>query len=82
MKYRYISADIASLHIDNKLSSKRLTFYFSKLTKHLPPRTIGYPWTLVYGTGKHGTSLKTLYRTMTGLDTPVLMVIKDSDGQV
>ncbi|XP_049629826.1 oxidation resistance protein 1 isoform X2 [Suncus etruscus] len=53
-----------------------------KLTKHLPPRTIGYPWTLAYGTGKHGTSLKTLYRTMTGLDTPVLMVIKDSDGQV
>ncbi|XP_043859143.1 oxidation resistance protein 1 isoform X6 [Dromiciops gliroides] len=53
-----------------------------KLTKHLPPRTIGYPWTLVYGTGKHGTSLKTLYRTMLGLDTPVLMVIKDSDGQV
>ncbi|KAM9198340.1 oxidation resistance protein 1 isoform 3-T3 [Dugong dugon] len=53
-----------------------------KLTKHLPPRTIGYPWTLVYGTGKHGTSLKTLYRTMTGLDTPVLMVIKDSDGQI
>ncbi|XP_054564759.1 oxidation resistance protein 1 isoform X4 [Eptesicus fuscus] len=53
-----------------------------KLTKHLPPRTIGYPWTLVYGTGKHGTSLKTLYRTMIGLDTPVLMVIKDSDGQV
>nr|KAF6326567.1 oxidation resistance 1 [Pipistrellus kuhlii] len=53
-----------------------------KLTKHLPPRTIGYPWTLVYGTGKHGTSLKTLYRTMLGLDTPVLIVIKDSDGQV
>ncbi|XP_023401709.2 oxidation resistance protein 1 isoform X5 [Loxodonta africana] len=53
-----------------------------KLTRHLPPRTIGYPWTLVYGTGKHGTSLKTLYRTMTGLDTPVLMVVKDSDGQV
>ncbi|XP_029447729.1 oxidation resistance protein 1 isoform X2 [Rhinatrema bivittatum] len=52
------------------------------LTKHLPPRTIGYPWTLVYSTGKHGMSLKTLYRTMLGLDTPVLMVIKDSDGQV
>nr|XP_032637692.1 oxidation resistance protein 1 isoform X2 [Chelonoidis abingdonii] len=53
-----------------------------KLTKHLPPRTIGYPWTLVYSTAKHGMSLKTLYRTMLGLDTPVLMVIKDSDGQV
>uniref|UniRef100_A0ABM5GCJ1 Oxidation resistance protein 1 n=1 Tax=Pogona vitticeps TaxID=103695 RepID=A0ABM5GCJ1_9SAUR len=53
-----------------------------KLTKHLPPRTIGYPWRLVYSTAKHGMSLKTLYRTMIGLDTPVLMVIKDSDGQI
>uniref|UniRef100_A0A8B9PN12 Oxidation resistance protein 1 n=1 Tax=Apteryx owenii TaxID=8824 RepID=A0A8B9PN12_APTOW len=53
-----------------------------KLTKSLPPRTIGYPWTLVYSTAKHGMSLKTLYRTMLGLDTPVLLVIKDSDGQI
>ncbi|XP_075681946.1 oxidation resistance protein 1 isoform X3 [Rhinoderma darwinii] len=53
-----------------------------KLTKHLPPRTIGYPWTLVYSTEKHGMSLKTLYRTMLGLDTPVLLVIKDSDTQI
>uniref|UniRef100_A0A8C3BMN5 Oxidation resistance protein 1 n=1 Tax=Cairina moschata TaxID=8855 RepID=A0A8C3BMN5_CAIMO len=52
-----------------------------KLTKSLPPRTIGYPWTLAYSTAKHGMSLKTLYRTMLGLDTPVLLVIKDSDGQ-
>ncbi|XP_032079097.1 oxidation resistance protein 1 isoform X3 [Thamnophis elegans] len=53
-----------------------------KLTKQLPPRTIGYPWTLVFSTAKHGMSLKTLYRTMAGLDTPVLLVIKDSDGQI
>ncbi|XP_013035421.2 oxidation resistance protein 1 isoform X9 [Anser cygnoides] len=53
-----------------------------KLTKSLPPRTIGYPWTLAYSTAKHGMSLKTLYRTMMGLDTPVLLVIKDSDGQI
>ncbi|XP_062394907.1 oxidation resistance protein 1a isoform X2 [Sardina pilchardus] len=53
-----------------------------KLAKHLPPRTIGYPWTLAYSTSKHGMSIKTLYRVMLGLDTPVLLVIKDSDGSV
>lgn len=55
--------------------------FFSQLAKHLPPRTIGYPWTLAFGTAKHGMSIKTLYRAMQGQDSPVLMVIKDSDGQ-
>eukprot|EP00079_Xenopus_tropicalis_P026009 XP_012819677.1 PREDICTED: oxidation resistance protein 1 isoform X2 [Xenopus tropicalis] len=63
-------------------SSLLQTDQIEKLTKHLPPRTIGYPWTLVYSTAKHGMSLKTLYRTMLGLDTPVLLVIKDSDAQI
>ncbi|KAM6910117.1 oxidation resistance protein 1a isoform 2-T2 [Xenentodon cancila] len=53
-----------------------------KLARNLPPRTIGYPWRLAFGTSKHGMSIKTLYRAMQGQDTPVLMVIKDSDGQV
>ncbi|XP_076869187.1 oxidation resistance protein 1a isoform X2 [Brachyhypopomus gauderio] len=53
-----------------------------KLARHLPPRTIGYPWTLAFSTVKHGMSIKTLYRTMQGLDSPVLLVIKDSDGQL
>ncbi|KAK9513310.1 hypothetical protein VZT92_026852 [Zoarces viviparus] len=53
-----------------------------KLARNLPPRTIGYPWTLAFGTSKHGMSIKSLYRAMQGQDTPVLMVIKDSDGQV
>ncbi|XP_049586461.1 oxidation resistance protein 1a isoform X4 [Syngnathus scovelli] len=53
-----------------------------KLAKNLPPRTIGYPWTLAFGTSKHGMSIKSLYRAMQDQDTPVLMVIKDSDGQV
>uniref|UniRef100_H2TCI6 Oxidation resistance protein 1 n=1 Tax=Takifugu rubripes TaxID=31033 RepID=H2TCI6_TAKRU len=53
-----------------------------KLAKNLPPRTIGYPWTLAFSTSKHGMSIKTLYRAMQSQDTPVLMVIKDSDGQV
>ncbi|XP_047006255.1 oxidation resistance protein 1a isoform X7 [Ictalurus punctatus] len=53
-----------------------------KLAKHLPPRTIGYPWTLAFSTSKHGMSIKTLYRIMQGQDSPVLLVVKDSDGQV
>ncbi|XP_043117745.1 oxidation resistance protein 1a isoform X3 [Puntigrus tetrazona] len=53
-----------------------------KLAKHLPPRTIGYPWNLAFSTSKHGMSIKTLYRAMQDQDSPMLMVIKDSDGQV
>uniref|UniRef100_A0A673IKJ4 Oxidation resistance protein 1 n=1 Tax=Sinocyclocheilus rhinocerous TaxID=307959 RepID=A0A673IKJ4_9TELE len=53
-----------------------------KLAKHLPPRTIGYPWSLAFSTSKHGMSIKSLYRAMQGQDSPVLMVIKDSDGQL
>ncbi|KAI7799171.1 putative oxidation resistance protein 1, partial [Triplophysa rosa] len=53
-----------------------------KLAKHLPPRTIGYPWSLAFSTSNHGMSIKSLYRTMQGQDSPVLMVIKDSDGQL
>ncbi|XP_078396203.1 oxidation resistance protein 1a isoform X2 [Cetorhinus maximus] len=58
------------------------TDQIEKLAKNLPPRTVGYPWTLIYSTAKHGMSLKTLYRSMTGVDTPMLLVIKDSDGQL
>ncbi|KAF4100725.1 hypothetical protein G5714_018921 [Onychostoma macrolepis] len=53
-----------------------------KLAKNLPPRTIGYPWSLAYSTSKHGMSIKSLYRAMQAQDSPVLMVIKDSDGQL
>ncbi|XP_051992343.1 oxidation resistance protein 1-like isoform X4 [Xyrauchen texanus] len=53
-----------------------------KLAKHLPPRTIGYPWSMVFSTSKNGMSIKSLYRMMQGQDSPVLMVIRDSDGQL
>uniref|UniRef100_A0A8C4X1Z0 Oxidation resistance 1b n=1 Tax=Eptatretus burgeri TaxID=7764 RepID=A0A8C4X1Z0_EPTBU len=53
-----------------------------QLTVELPPRTVGYPWTLLYSTSEHGMSLKTLYRTMSNTDAPVLLVIKDTDKQV
>ncbi|XP_041107182.1 nuclear receptor coactivator 7-like isoform X8 [Polyodon spathula] len=56
--------------------------HIQKLAQCLPARTQGYPWRLVYSTAVHGTSLKTLYRNMTDLDSPVLLVIKDMDNQV
>ncbi|RXN15431.1 oxidation resistance 1-like isoform X1 [Labeo rohita] len=59
-----------------------ITFKDWELAKHLPPRTIGYPWSLAFSTSKHGMSIKSLYRAMQGQDSPVLMVIKDSDGQL
>ncbi|XP_063041621.1 oxidation resistance protein 1b isoform X2 [Engraulis encrasicolus] len=58
------------------------TDQIEKLSKNLPPRTIGYPWSLAFSTSKHGMSIKTLYRIMQGLDSPVLLVVKDNDGQV
>ncbi|XP_064203946.1 oxidation resistance protein 1-like isoform X2 [Anguilla rostrata] len=53
-----------------------------KLAKNLPPRTVGYPWTLAFSTYKHGMSLKTLYRAMQDQDSPMLLVVRDGDGQL
>ncbi|CAH1774593.1 unnamed protein product [Owenia fusiformis] len=54
----------------------------SKLCKHLPPRTEGYPWVQIYSTDHHGFSLNTLYRHMQGYDTPVLIVVKDTGNNI
>ena len=48
----------------------------------MPVRTKGYKWQLAYSTVVHGTSLKTLYRNMAGLDNPVMLVIKDMQNKV
>uniref|UniRef100_A0A3Q3EQZ6 Nuclear receptor coactivator 7 n=1 Tax=Labrus bergylta TaxID=56723 RepID=A0A3Q3EQZ6_9LABR len=56
--------------------------FFQQLAAQMPARTQGYPWQLVYSTAIHGSSLKTLYRNMAGLDSPVLLVIKDMQQKV
>ncbi|XP_051908636.1 nuclear receptor coactivator 7 isoform X2 [Hippocampus zosterae] len=56
--------------------------HVEKLACRLPARVHGYPWRLAYSTGKHGTSLKTLYRNLLDVDSPVLMVIKDVDNRI
>lgn len=56
--------------------------HIEKLACRLPARVQGYPWRLSYSTEKHGTSLKTLYRNLADVDSPVLLVIKDMDSQI
>lgn len=67
------------------LSVRALLVNFSfcqQLAAQMPAKTWGYPWQLVYSTSIHGSSLKTLYRNMAGLDCPVLLVIKDMHKKV
>jgi hypothetical protein len=52
------------------------------LMSHLPARAEGSVWTLVYSSSLHGFSLRTLYRQTSGIDSPVLLVIKDATGQI
>nr|XP_023856023.1 nuclear receptor coactivator 7 isoform X2 [Salvelinus alpinus] len=56
--------------------------HIEKLACRLPARVQGYPWRLAYSTAEHGTSLKTLYRSLLDVDSPVLLVIKDMDNQL
>ncbi|KAF7658312.1 hypothetical protein LDENG_00014740 [Lucifuga dentata] len=56
--------------------------HIEKLACRLPARVQGYLWRLAYSTVTHGTSLKTLYRNLAGVDSPVLLVIKDMNNQV
>ncbi|KAM7395425.1 hypothetical protein PAMA_006941 [Pampus argenteus] len=56
--------------------------HIEKLACRLPARVQGYSWRLAYSSVKHGTSLKTLYRNLSDVDSPVLLVVKDMDNQI
>lgn len=53
-----------------------------KLARSLPARVKEYAWHLMYRMQVHGASLKTLYRNVSTLDSPVLLIVKDMDNQV
>ena len=49
---------------------------------HLPARAEGSSWQLLYSSGVHGYSLRTLYRQMIGIDSPIVLVIMDTQHNV
>ncbi|XP_067615978.1 nuclear receptor coactivator 7 isoform X2 [Eurosta solidaginis] len=53
-----------------------------KLCGHLPARAQGYSWSLVFSTSQHGFSLNSLYRKMQKLESPILIVIQDTNKNV
>ena len=52
------------------------------LYRHLPPRVQGHTWSLLFSTVTHGFTLQSLYRACAGHDSPVLLVIQDTDHAV
>ncbi|XP_019065461.1 TLD domain-containing protein 2 isoform X2 [Fukomys damarensis] len=53
-----------------------------QLSLHLPPRVTSHPWSLAFGTSRDGFSLRRLYRQMEGCSGPVLLVLRDQEGQM
>ncbi|TEA15312.1 hypothetical protein DBR06_SOUSAS5010010, partial [Sousa chinensis] len=53
-----------------------------QISLHLPPRVAGHSWSLAFRTSRDGFSLRSLYRQMEGHSGPVLLVLRDQDGQM
>lgn len=53
-----------------------------KLCAHLPARAEGYSWSLVFSTSQNGFSLNSLYRKLQRIESPILIVIQDTDNNV
>nr|XP_045013271.1 TLD domain-containing protein 2 isoform X2 [Jaculus jaculus]XP_045013272.1 TLD domain-containing protein 2 isoform X2 [Jaculus jaculus]XP_045013273.1 TLD domain-containing protein 2 isoform X2 [Jaculus jaculus] len=64
------------------LGTSEIRQHCPQLCDHLPPRVTGCPWSLVFCTSRDGFSLRSLYRQMEGHSGPVLLVLRDQDGQM
>ncbi|XP_050433177.1 oxidation resistance protein 1 isoform X5 [Adelges cooleyi] len=53
-----------------------------QLSRHLPARAEGYMWSLVFSTLQHGFSLNSMYRKMSKIESPILLVIQDTQNNV
>ncbi|XP_020030866.2 TLD domain-containing protein 2 isoform X2 [Castor canadensis] len=58
------------------------TLEIRQLSLHLPPRVASGLWSLVFCTSRDGFSLRSLYRQMEGHSGPVLLLLRDQDGQI
>ncbi|KAL1431333.1 hypothetical protein MTO96_014347 [Rhipicephalus appendiculatus] len=82
---RRVSAiDLTDLPLPELLDSTEIFTeeHRRELCKHLPARAESYSWALVYSTLKHGFSLKTLYREMLKIESPILLTVLDTEGAV
>lgn len=53
-----------------------------ELSRFLPARAEGYSWTLAFTASQMGFSLKSLYRSLSKYEGPVLLIIKDAENVV
>nr|XP_037277589.1 LOW QUALITY PROTEIN: oxidation resistance protein 1-like [Rhipicephalus microplus] len=81
---RQSSIDLTDLPLPELLDSTEIFTeeHRRELCKHLPARAESYSWALVYSTLKHGFSLKTLYREMLKIESPILLAVLDTEGAV
>ena len=80
LKRKSIDIDVMPELLDH--SNILEDYHLEMLNRVMPPRTVGYPWSLIYSTERHGFSLKTMYRHMHHIDSPILLVVKDSRENV
>lgn len=56
--------------------------HVKELSRYLSARAEGYTWSLAFTTSHMGFSLKSLYRSLSQYEGPILLVIKDSNNVV
>lgn len=88
---RFISFSYLAHRLPPTLCFNKNIVYFSilfvnfnreKLCGHLPARAEGYSWSLVFSTSQNGFSLNSLYRKLQRIESPILVVIQDTDNNV
>lgn len=70
------SASLPELHGKSDILEQR---HIRDLSRLMPARAEGYSWTLAFTTTQMGFSLKSLYRSLSKYEGPVLLLIKDSN---